>query len=474
MADILHGSGTAVQFTSGAKRNALEMGPMIHMWHPEIAPILAIGSRAHKRITPVAEYWHMEDEYFVRKSETFTMASSSNLQNSNVTDVNDYGCILIVDRLPQLELFEVGAIYTAVKSGSAGLEGMVAYLCIAIGQEVSHATATDKMVQFVGIDTISSDSYTYDSHATTVPILTSGGSGTLTLTYAGNAGVGSLSSIRGRTAAQTNLTDNDVFEVRGLTGHAEGGALSFETKKKVRRINQCTQIFKESYEITNSELNELMYGGPELTRRSGRKLRKLKTDVEWSILTNGALSLDASAENPKRKFMGLGVGGTAGVIQSNNADINSALQLTEASFDMDDLDGIFKILFQDEEGSQQRDLFCGVDFLTAVASRIRQETEANFVYEPGTDEHAGLRITGYHAPIGDMNFIPHKMLRGSLAKYCVAIDWSNFEIRPKKGRELYKEIDCVKDGRDGQVDEWRYEMGLEVRHENAHSIIKMV
>ncbi len=474
MADILHGSGTAVQFTSGAKRNALEMGPMIHMWHPEIAPILAIGSRAHKRITPVAEYWHMEDEYFVRKSEIFTMASSTNLKDSSTSGVNDTGCIIVVDRLPQLELFEVGGVYTAVKSGSAGLEGMSAYMCVAIGQEVNHATATDRMVQLVGFDTISSDSYTYDKHSTGVAILSSGASGTLTLTYVGNAGVGSLSSVRGRTASQTNLTDNDVFEVRGLTGHAEGGALSFETRKKVRRINQATQIFKESYEITNSEINELMYGGPELTRRSGRKLRKLKTDVEWAILTNGALSLDATAENPKRKFAGLGVGGTAGIIQSNNADLNSALQLTEASFDMDDLDGIFKILFQDDNSSESKDLFVGPDFMTAVGSRIRQETESRFVFEPGTDEHAGLRVTGYHAPIGDMNFIPHKMLRGSLAKYAVVVDWANFEIRPKKGRELYKELDCVRDGRDGIVDEWRYEMGLEIRHENSFAIIKMV
>lgn len=473
MTDILHGSGTAVQFTSGDKRNALEMGPMIHMFNPSDAPILTISSRSKKRITPVAEYYHMEDEFFVSKSETFTMASSANLQDSSTTGDNDKGSIIIVDRLPQLELFEIGGVYTATVV-NASLESMLAYMCVAIGQSCPHASPTDKMVQLVGFDTISGDSYTYDKHATTVAILATAGSGTLTLTYVGNAGVGSLSSVRGRSVTQTNLTDNDVFTVRGLTGHAEGGALSFETRKQVRRIQNCTQIFKESYEITNSEITELMYGGPEITRRSGRKLKKLRTDLEWAILTNGAISLDATAQNPKRTFAGLGVGGTAGLIQSNNADINSSLQLTEASFTMDDLDGVFKILFQDEDGSQSRDLFCGADFLTAVASRIRQETEARFDYTPGTDVYAGLRVVGYRAPIGDMNFLHHKQLKGSLAKYCVAIDWRNFEIRPKRGRELYKEVNCVIDGRDGQVDEWRYEGGIEVHHENSMSIIKMV
>ena len=474
MADILHGSGTIAQFTSGDKRNFLEMGNMIHMFNPSDAPILSISSRAHKRTTPVAEYYHMEDEFFVRKSETFTMVNTANLQDSSTVGVNDKGSIIIVDRLPQLELFEVGGMYTAVKTGSAGLEGMVAYMCIAIGKEVNHATATDKMVQLVGIDTISSDSYTYDSHATTVAILSAGASGTLTLTYVGNAGLGSLSAIRGRDAAQTTLTDNDVFPVRGLTGHAEGGALSNETRKKVRRIQNAVQNFKESFEITNSEIVEKMYGGPELTRRSARKLKKIRTDIEWAIMTNGALSLDATAQNPKRTFAGCGVGGSAGLIQSNNADINTDLQLTEASFDMDDLDNVFKILFQDENSSDSKDMFCGVDFLTAVASRIRQETEARFDYTPGTDSRAGLRVTGYHAPIGDMNFIPHKLLRGSLAKYCLVIDWKNFEIRPKRGRELHQALDVVQDGRDGIVNEWRYEGGIELRHENSFAIIKMV
>lgn len=472
---IYHGTGTPVQFTTGEDRNVLEMGKLIYTFESKApgAPILTIGSRAFKKTTPVSEFYHMEDEYFVRKSETFTMVNTDNLQNSNVTDDNDYGSIIIVDRLPQLELFEEGGVYAAVKTGSAGLEGMVAYMCVKIGKDCPHATPTDKMVQLVGFDNISGDTYTYDGHATTVPILTAGGSGTLTLTYVGNAGVGSSSGVRAVAATQINLTDGETFDVLALTGHSEGGALSYETRKKVRRIKNCVEIFKESYEITNSEVTELMYGGDERTRRSNRKLKKLRSDIEWAMLTHGAPSYDSSTENPKRQMGGFGVGGTAGFIQSNNADIDSALQLTEASFTCSNFNTMMTRAFRDES-SAEKDFFVGVDFMTSMARAILAQSATQFVYDSGKDIHAGTRVASYRAPIGKVNFIHHKMFEGKLAKYGLLVDWGNLAIRPKRGRELQKAIDCVKAGQDGVVDEWRYEGSIEVRHENTFAIIKLV
>lgn len=475
MTVVTHGTGTVVHFTDGDDRNKLELGKLIHMFENQVpgAPMLTIGSRAHKKITPVSEFSHMEDEFMIRKSETITMVNTANLQNSATTGVNDYGCIVILDRLPQMGLFERGGIYTAVKTGSAGLESMLAYLCIAIGKEVDHASPTDKMVQFVGIDTISSDSYTYDEHATTVPILTAGASGTLTLTYAGNAGTGSVSGVYAKSATQTSLTNNDIFTVLALTGHSEGGALSNETRKKVRKIKNTVQIFKESYEVTNSEVTELMYGGDERTRRSNRKLKKLRSDIEWASIVNGAPVYDATAENPKRKMGGFGVSGTAGFIQSNNADIDSALQLTEASFTITDFNAVMKRAFRDES-SAEKDFFVGVDFMTSMARALLAHASTQFVYEEGKDIHAGTRIASYRAPIGKVNFIHHPMFEGKLAKYGLLVDWKNLKIRPKRGRELHKMIDVVRSGQDGVVDEWRYEGSIEVRHENTFASIKLV
>lgn len=473
---IYHGTGTPVQFTGGDARNVLEMGKLIYNFESITpgAPILTIGSRAYKKITPVSEFYHMEDEFFIRKSETFQMVTIANLVDSNASSHNDEGSILIVDRLPQLELFEKGGVYTATQTGGGGLEGMSAYICIYIGKDCKHATPTDKMVQFVGVDAISSDDYTYDQHATSTAIMSySGAAGTVTLTYVGNAGTAQTSGVRGNAITMTNLTDGETIEVLALTGHSEGGALSYETRKKVRRVKNCVEIFKESYEITNSEVTELMYGGDERTRRSNRKLKKLRSDIEWAILTHGAPSYDATAENPKRKMGGFGVGGTAGFIQSNNADIDSDLQLTEASFTLADFNSVMTRAFRDES-SATKDFFVGVDFMTAMARALQTLTATTFTFDSGKDIHTGTRVASYRAPIGKVNFIHHKMFEGKLAKYGLLVDWGNLAIRPKRGRELQKAIDCVKAGQDGVVDEWRYEGSIEVRHENTFAIIKMV
>ena len=35
-------------------------------------------------------------------------------------------------------------------------------------------------------------------------------------------------------------------------------------------------------------------------------------------------------------------------------------------------------------------------------------------------------------------------------------------------------VDVVKDGRDGQTDEWLMEVGIEMRNEQTHAILKLV
>ncbi len=471
-----HGTGTATQFTSGEARQILELGELIHYFNPSDTPILAISNQVSRKVTPVPKFEWMEDEYFIQRSQRFTMASSTNLKDAGA-GVNDTGSIIVCDRQSQVELFEKGGIYTATVTGSAGLESMVAYLCIAIGDEVNlgSGTTTDKMVQLVGFDAVSSDTYTYDEHATGVDILTSGASGVLTLVYAGNAGEGSVSGLSGAQASQTNLTNNETFESRGITGHAEGAAVHKQTTKKVRRPFNVTQIFREPYDVTRTARVSLTYGPRELTRLQERKLKKIKGDAEWAMITRGALAEDASAENPKRKFQGFGVGNTAGAVQSNNADIDTALQLTEASFTMTNLDDVLARMFQDvNEGEMEKDLFVSTDFMKAITARVRAESNTELNVVMGADQRAGLRVVEYHAPIGHVNLIRHPLFKGTLDKYALAIDWANFDLRPLRESDLMLRMDIVQDGSDGQTDEWLWEFGPEIRNEQTHSILKLV
>jgi len=77
-------------------------------------------------------------------------------------------------------------------------------------------------------------------------------------------------------------------------------------------------------------------------------------------------------------------------------------------------------------------------------------------------------------PVGQLDFVPHPYLNGSLEDYAVAVDPANFSIRPLVGRNMQLRKDIVKDGRDGQTDEWLMEVGVEIRNEQTHAILKIV
>ncbi len=473
MPTIRYGTGTPTQDTGGTARQILELDQEIHYFNPAVTPILTISGRAYKEITPVPKFEWLEDESLIQRSQTFTMASSANLQDIDTAGNNDKGSILVCDKQSQLELFERGGVYTA-SVVNANLQGMVAYMCVGIGKEIDHATPTDKMVQLVGFDAASGDAYTYDEHATTVAILSVAGSGTLTLTYVGNAGAGSLGGVLGNVATGLNLTDNDIFTVLSLTGHNEGSGVPAVSRKKVRRPVNCTQIFKEPYKITGTQIASKMYGPMELDRLQARKLKKFKTDIEWCILTNGTIDLDASTENPKRKFAGFGVGNSNGVVQSNNGNITSDFQLGESSFTMANFDDFLKNAFEDlEEGTDEKDMFVSTDWMNAITARVRAESSTLLVTKMGVGVRAGLRVTSYEGPLGAVNFIRHPKLKGALAKFALIVDWSNFRLRPLRTRDVQLQIDIVKDGVDGQVDQWLAELGPQIMNEQTFTIGKL-
>ena len=203
-----------------------------------------------------------------------------------------------------------------------------------------------------------------------------------------------------------------------------------------------------------------------------RKLAKIKGDVEWAILTNGAISLDATAENPKRTFQGFDVSSTAGAVTSLNGASNTNMQW-DYSAGLSNLDGVSEYLFHDMvSGSMRKTVFCSNKWLVQLVAATR--TADTGFYDTGEKTATGLRVRSYMGPVGQLDFIPHPYLNGSLEDYAVAIDPANFSVRPLAGRDMQLRKDIVKDGRDGQTDEWLMEVGVEVRNEQTHAILKLV
>ena len=281
-----YGAGTATQFNDGSQRQVLELGSQIHYYNPSVTPILTVSGRSNMRGTPVPIFEWMEDEYYVKRSTKLTaaeMAVDTKVSDTATTGAtNTHQAVVLMPRQAQIELFEVGGLYTISGSGAQGSGGSGAnthFMVTAIGKDCDLSSPTDRHVQFVG-GTLSGSTWTYDAVADNTDVITD--AQITTFTWVGNiSGTGSSS---GKAAYEAgthgqNITDGETFAVRGVSGIAEGAAVGKETRKKVRRLKNCTQIFREPYEITRTARVSQQYGGPELARLQARKLAAIKVNV---------------------------------------------------------------------------------------------------------------------------------------------------------------------------------------------------
>lgn len=489
-----YGSGTATQFTTGEQRQVLELGSKVHMFNPDVTPIWTVLGRSSTVTTPVPIFEWMEDEWFIRP-DTVLVVDDTNVLNASTAGDNDTGFIFRMARQAQVEGFEKGGVYTI--SGlvathflyEAGTTAADTYMCVGIGKECDTSSGAvgaatdlnDRDVRFIASDG-TSPSFRYDLNATTVAgfaATTTGG--TATFTYVGNAGQFATELSAGFSQGPGTLADNDTATIyRSRLGWKEGANIGEQTSKKVRRLKNCTQIFREPYSITGTQNAAKMYGGPEMARLQARKLNKLKMDIEYSIMTNGAIALDATSENPQRTFAGLGVGGTTGMIQSLNGENNTDLQMTEtysssAAGGLDEFDGVVEKIFQDTiAGSMRKTVFCSNRWMKKLTSMTRSDSSTTLNAEMGQKATAGLRVTTYYAPVGELEFIVHPLLNHGLDDMAVALDFGNLAWRTMATRDIQLRTDVVKDGRDGQTDEWLVEAGLELRNEQTHAIMKLV
>ena len=478
MSVIDYGTGTALSFTDGSQRQVLELGELIHMYNPDVTPIQTIGARLNHSITPVPIFEWMEDEYMIKRSIVLDVDATDSLGVINDLDTagdNDTGSVIKLNRQAQMELFEIGGFYSvAVTGGVALTSGLTHVMCIGIGSGIDVTGADARFVQFIGFDAFTSNVGTYDKVATTAAMFAQASTaGTLSIVYLGN--MQTIGALEPWAVKSDSLTDNDTGTVIGLAGHAEGADSGKETRKKVRRLKNCTQIFREPYTITGTAEAAQHYGGAELTRLQARKLAKLKTDLEWALITNGNYDLDALVENPQRTFTGLGVGVAGGAIQTFDGYDNTDLQLTYASGSLAEFDTMVSLIFEDMvDGSGKKTVFCSNKWMNKLVAMTRATTGTAINSEQGSDATAGLRVRKYYGPVGELEFVAHPLLKGAYENYAVGIDFSNFDMRPLRTRDLQLRDDIKKDGADGTTSEWLVELGPEIRNEQTHFIMKLV
>ena len=131
-------------------------------------------------------------------------------------------------------------------------------------------------------------------------------------------------------------------------------------------------------------------------------------------------------------------------------------------------------IFQDTvDGSMTKTVYASNKWLVKLAKMVRADASTQLSSMQGEGTKAGLRVVSYMGPVGQLDFVPHPLLKGGYEDYAVAIDDANFNVRvlSESGFQLRKDV--VKDGSDGQTDEWLVECGPEARQEQTPAVLKL-
>ena len=97
-----YGTGVAGQFTDGTQRQVLELGDKIHMYNPDMTPLLTIGGRVGTNMTPVPIFEWMEDEWFTLKSVALSV-TATDVQDTATAGINGDNSVVTVARQAHLE-----------------------------------------------------------------------------------------------------------------------------------------------------------------------------------------------------------------------------------------------------------------------------------------------------------------------------------------------------------------------------------
>jgi len=259
--------------------------------------------------------------------------------------------------------------------------------------------------------------------------------------------------IGGTTAA--SLVDNDEIVAIGTT-FEEGSSIPTAVTTKVAKVYNYTQIFKRIVEFTNTEKVSKMRGQQDEQYQIQKVAKEYSRDVERAFLFGSRNEGTGTAGNPRRQ-----TGGLTEFITTNVSD-NSGGSLTQAV-----LDAWLRDIFA-FGGSSTRTVFGSPLFM----QRVTDLSTAKLDTQMGQNTF-GLSITRYISPYGVINMIMHRELKGDVyGSYAIALDLNNVWYRFLNQRDTMLKMNVQDDKDDKTIHEWIGEVGLEIRHQTTHGIIK--
>jgi hypothetical protein len=267
-----------------------------------------------------------------------------------------------------------------------------------------------------------------------------------------------LTIVRGAAGTVAAAIPDDANLTKIGNVYAEGtGSPTASTRNPTKSYNFC-QIFKTSYELTESAKETKARTGDPLKNDKKRKMFDHSIAMEWAFLFGRRNEATGANGKPKRTTQGL-----RSFISTNVTIFDS----TTNAFDEDTFTNAVSPCFNYNSGAgDERLILCGNGALNAL-NRAARDSQSSRINHTETIKLYGMNLQRWIMPQGQVYVKTHPLLNNHpIYTYSMfVIDPSNIKYRYLRDTKMQ---DNIQDNdSDTQKGQWISECGLELHHETT-------
>lgn len=253
------------------------------------------------------------------------------------------------------------------------------------------------------------------------------------------------------------ISDGDYLTKIGNV-HSEGTTSPTAANRNPDKLKNYVQIFKTTYEQTQTALATTFRTGDPLKNDKKRKMFDHSRDLEFSFLFGRPFEAVGSNGKPKRY-----TGGVNSFIQSNRTVFGGGTAFTEDNF----IDAISPVFDYDGEGvGNERLVFAGNNALTSLNKLARDSNSTRVNFE-GVVKAYGMDLQRWILPQGTIYIRTHPLMNthGRYKNSMFVLNPSGIVYRPLRDTKPKDNIQAPDE--DTLKGQWLTEAGIEVHYEKT-------
>lgn len=254
------------------------------------------------------------------------------------------------------------------------------------------------------------------------------------------------------TIAAAIADDDSLFKIG--SAFAEGTAAATAASRNPIKYSNLCQIFKTSYELTNTAAQTKTRTGDPVANDKKRKSFDHARDIETALLWSRKNETTGANGMPLRTMDGLRafIPSATTTVFSGNPTISTFL------------DAVFPVFDFDTPAGDERIAFCGNTALNTLNKMIQTDSSTQIQWG-GVIKQFGMNFREFILPQGRLFLRTHPLMNRHplYSQAMFIIDFSALRWRPLKNRDTKFQDNIQNKDEDLRRGQWLTEAGLEVR-----------